>query len=139
MSGSVSCKCETSGEGTSNASTTTRAYGVVAACESVFFSPVTSIVNVWLLLVRSLALKTGTWISYDLANISTWDTKTPSTNTRAIPLSGPRMPIHVTAVPVKVNVACAPAVMDSMAFPPLHANQPVSRIQPGLKPTDGSV
>src|SRR6266851_4523862 len=77
MSGSVSCKCETNGEGTSNASTTTSAYGEVAACESVFFSPVTWIVNVWLLLVRFRALKTGTWISYDLANISTWETKTP--------------------------------------------------------------
>ena len=105
MSGSVSWMCETTCAGTSNASTIARAKGDIAACESVFFSPVTSIVRVWLLLLRPRALKTGTWTSYDLANMSTWDTKTPSIETRAMPLSGPRMPSQVTEVPVKANVA----------------------------------
>src|SRR6266853_1937630 len=77
----------------------------IDACESVLFRPVTSIVSVWLPLARPFALKTGTWTSYDLANMSTWDTKTPSTETRAMPLSGPRMQSQVTEVPVKANVA----------------------------------
>src|SRR5712692_363209 len=56
-----------------------------------------------------------------------------------MPLSGPRIPSHATEVPVKVKVACAPAVCDSCALPPLHPNRPPSRIQPGPKLTDGSV
>src|SRR5215472_10305717 len=66
-------------------------------------------------------------------------TNVPSIDTRAMPLSSPRMPSQVTDVPVKVNVAVAPAVCDSSALPPLHANQPVSCVHPGLKLTDGSV
>src|SRR5437899_10808777 len=104
--------CETTCVGTSKASTTTTAKGDVAACESVFFSPVTSIVSVWLPLARPFATKTGTWTSYDLANMSTWDTNAPSIETRAMPLSGPRMPSHATEVPVNANVAWAPGVWD---------------------------
>src|SRR5438445_229092 len=74
-SGSVSCNCETTCAGTSNASTTTTANGELAACGSVLFSPVTSIVKVWPLLLKPFATNTGMWTSYDLANMSTWDTK----------------------------------------------------------------
>src|SRR5229473_521268 len=72
---------------------------------SMFISPVTSIANVWLPLARPLAVKTGTWTSVeDLSNMSTSDTKTPSTNTRAMPLWSLRTPIHVAEVPFTVNV-----------------------------------
>src|SRR5690349_3793412 len=139
MAEPASCSCETTCVGNSNASTTTRAYGDMAASESVFFNPVASIVSICVPLERFLATNTGTWTSYDLANMSTSDTKTPSRYTRAMPLSRPRMPNHVTEVPVNVNVACAPGVMVSMALPPLHPNQPVSWFQPVPKLTDGSV
>ena len=76
MSGSVSCKCETTGAGTSNASTTT-----TTPCDSAFFWPVTWIVNVWLLLLRPFTEKTRTLISSLLANRSMSDTKAPSTIT----------------------------------------------------------
>ena len=79
----MSCNRDTTCGGTSNASTTTTAIGPLAiASESfLFFSPVTSIVSVWLLFASPLAMKTGTWTSYDLAYVSTSDTKTPSMNT----------------------------------------------------------
>src|SRR6185295_7392146 len=53
-----------------------------------------------------------------------------------MPESGPRMPNQVTAVPLKAKFACAPAAMDSTAWPPLHANQPLSCNQPEPKLTD---
>jgi hypothetical protein len=40
--------------------------------------------------------------------------------TRAIPEFLPRMPSHLTEVPVKVNEAVAPATSDCTAAPPLH-------------------
>ncbi len=89
MAGSVSCKREIVAEGTSNASTTTAASTVSrepVVSEFVFCSPVTSIVNVWLLLLRPIAVKTGTRSSLDRENKSTSDTKTPSTKTWAMPL-----------------------------------------------------
>ena len=64
---------------------------------------------------------------------------TSSTYTRAIPACGPRKPIQYADVPLKVNVARAPAVLDSMAEPPLHALDVVSRVQPAVKLIDGSV
>src|SRR5690349_4922744 len=72
--------------------------------------------------------------------VSTSLTKTPSRETRAMPVPGERPPIQVTEGPVKVKVACAPGVVESAAPPPLHGLLP-SWLQPplGVKATDGSV
>src|SRR2546422_8927563 len=40
---------------------------------------------------------------------------------RAMPVCGPCRPIQLTDVPVKVNVARAPAVVETAAVRPLHA------------------
>src|SRR2546426_39035 len=100
---------------TSNASTT-----IVISVDAAFVRPVTSIVNAWGAAARSLAMKTTTWGSGVGANRSTSPTSTPSSTTRAIPAWGPRKPIQLPDVPVKVKVACAPAVADDAAVPPLH-------------------
>src|SRR5690348_6169324 len=135
MSGSVSCMCETTGAGTSNASTTT-----MTPCESGCFVPATSILIVCVPLGRPLTLKTRDWLSSLLANSSTVCTSAPSISTRAWPLSTLRMPIHVTDVPVKVKVALAPGIEDCTAVPPLHTNQSsaLRLTQPVLKVTEGS-
>src|SRR5690349_13104641 len=72
--------------------------------------------------------------------VSTSLRKTPSRDTRAMPVPVARPPIQVTEVPVKVNVACAPGVVENAAPPPLHGLL-VSWVQPplGVKATDGSV
>src|SRR5437870_4355890 len=101
---------------TSNASTT-----IVISVDAAFVRPVTSIVSVWGAAARSFAVKTTTWGSGVGANRSTSPTSTPSSTTRAIPAWGPRKPIQLTDVPVKVKVACAPTVLDGAALPPLHA------------------
>ena len=62
----------------------------------------------------------------------------PSTNTRAMPQKVLRWPTHVTEVPVKVNVACAPGILENAVLPPLHG-QLESLLHPALKLTDGSV
>jgi hypothetical protein len=51
--------------------------------------------------------------------------------TCAMPVWGPRRPIQVTDVPVKVKVAVAPDVLETVAVPPLHAARSMS---PGLQP-----
>src|SRR3954468_1825655 len=61
----------------------------------------------------------GVRISCGRAKRSTRLALPPSTLTSAIPLSLFRAPIHLTEVPVKVNVAVAPAE-DCMAVPALH-------------------
>jgi hypothetical protein len=80
MAASVSWTRVTSGAGTSNASTTTK--GLVAAGS---FTPVTSMVRVWVVLARSRAVNTATRSSsvgeYMLTSV--W--KTPSSKTRAMP------------------------------------------------------
>src|SRR6267142_4723 len=72
--------------------------------------------------------------------VSTSLRTTPSRDTRAMPVPVARPPIQVTEVPVKVNVACAPGVVENAAPPPLHGLL-VSWLQPplGVKVTDGSV
>src|SRR5213593_1274332 len=118
---------------TSNASTT-----IVISVDAAFVRPVTSIVSVWGAAARSFAVKTTTWGSGVGANRSTSPTSTPSRKTRAIPAWGPRKPIQLTDVPVKVNVACAPAVVESAAVPPLHRADALPN-QPAVYATDGSV
>src|SRR6266566_4437759 len=100
----------------SNASTTT-----YAPLEAGFCWPVTSIVRVWPVAARLVALKTTAWTCSVGEYVSTSATRTPSRNTRAIPVWGPRFPIPATAVPVKANAACPPAVVETTAVPPLHA------------------
>src|SRR6266581_8293421 len=91
MSGSVSCRRATAGAGTSNASTKIRAE--VAAA---FIRPVTSIVKIWLALLRPFAVNIVTRISSVLEYVSTSLTKTPSRDTRAMPVPGLRPPIQLT-------------------------------------------
>src|SRR5437867_474358 len=100
----------------SNASTTT-----YAPLEAGFCWPVTSIVRVWPVAARVVALKTTAWAWSVGEYVSTSATRTPSRNTRAIPVWGPRKPIQSPAVPVKANAACPPAVVETTAVPPLHA------------------
>jgi hypothetical protein len=59
----------------------------------------------------------------------------PSIFTKAIPLLGLRLPIHVTDVPVKVNEASAPVTVDCLAAPPLHPKLESLAVQPALKLT----
>src|SRR5215510_10119540 len=61
-----------------------------------------------------------------------------STLTRAFPPSLLRLPIHLTEVPTKRNVAVARATVDCMARPPLHPYLGLVPIHPALKVTDGS-
>src|SRR6266705_317473 len=133
MSGSVSCRRATAGAGTSNASTKIRAE--VAAA---FIRPVTSIVKVWLALLRPFAVNIVTRISSVLEYVSTSLTKTPSRDTRAMPVPGLRPPIQLTEVPVKVKVACAPGAVETAAVPPLH-DLLASDAHPEVKVTDESV
>ena len=72
--------------------------------------------------------------------------KTPSSQTSAIPDSGPRKLIQLTAVPVKVKSAWSPAVDDSAAVPlpvlaevPLHARAAFSLSHVPAYTIDGSV
>src|SRR5256885_15416858 len=51
--------------------------------------------------------------------------------TRAIPVWGPRAPIQLIPVPVKLMVACAPGVVESVAIPALHARLVLNGIQSG--------
>src|SRR5204863_7799400 len=92
------------------------------ASESVlFFCPFTSLVSVWVpteiytpSLHGALTISVGKYVSI-------WALKTPSTYTLAIPVVLLRLPIQLTEVPVKVNVACAPAAGDAAVLPMLHA------------------
>src|SRR5258708_35096827 len=127
MSGSVSCRRETAGAGTSNASTTIRAE---VACG--FIWPVNWIVNVWLASVRPFTVNIGTRISSVLEYVSTSPTKTPSTNTRATPAAEPRPPLQLTEGPLTLKPACAPAVAEAAADAPLHALL-ASALQPALE------
>ena len=104
---------------TSNASTTMR-----ASVEAVFFRPVTSTVKLCLPAARPVALKTIACICSVVENVSTSSRSIPSSDMRAIPVWGPRPPIQLTDVPVKVKVACACAVPENLAVPPLHGLLP---------------
>ena len=81
---------------------------------------------------RPVAVKTACWICSVAEYVSTSGATTPSRVTRAIPVWGPRAPIQVIAVPVKVNVACAPAVVDSYAIPALHNLLVLPGVQPAV-------
>ncbi len=86
---------------TSKASTT-----MAASDEAGFFSPVTSIVKVWLPAPRPDNVKTVFWDASFGAYVSRESATTfPSRMTRANPVWGPWKPIQLTDVPVKVNVA----------------------------------
>src|SRR5688500_20265322 len=61
----------------------------------------------------------------------------PSTLTRASP-SLPRALIHLTDVPVNLNVAVAPAMVDSTAVPPLNPQVGFVAVHWPLKVTAGS-
>src|SRR6267143_2946316 len=104
-----------------------------------FFRPVTVIVNVWVPGARSVAVKTVCWGPSVGAYISTSLTKAPSSITSAIPVWGPLKPIHLTPVPVKVNVACAPAVKVSAVAPSLYALSRLSCVHFGPYAMAGSV
>src|SRR5712671_5843212 len=99
-----------------------------------FCLPVTSIVNVCLALARPVAANMGTRTSTVFEYVSTSVRKIPSTEMRAIPVSGLRPPIQLTDVPVKVNVACAPGAAETVAVPPLHDRFPSfpAGVQPAL-------
>lgn len=101
---------------TSNASTTMK-----VSVDAEFFAPVTSIVNVCLTAARLPAVKITAWTCSVVENVSTSVMKTPSRNTRAMPVCGPRKPTQLTEVPLKANVACALASVEMAAPPPLHA------------------
>src|SRR6266516_207980 len=133
MDGSVSCRREIVAAGTSNASTTMS--GPVAEA---FCRPVTSNVKVWRALDKPVASSMGTRISTVFEYVSTSVRKAPSRDMRAMPVLAARPPIHVTDGPVKVNVACAPVVVENAAAPPLHDRLP-SGVQPAVYETDGSV
>jgi hypothetical protein len=124
------------GASTSKASTTTTAVLVEWACE--FLSPVTRIVSVCLPEVRPSSVTIGVWISFGRAKVSTRLPGPPSTLTRAIPPFSLRAPIHLTEVPVKVNVAVAPTAVDCMAVPPLHAKRSSVGVHAPLKLTAAS-
>src|SRR5207247_1609540 len=119
--------------GTSNASTTIRAPVAAAFCR-----PVTSLVKVWRAFVRPVASNMGTRTSTVFENVSTSARKAPSREMRAMPVLSARPPIQVTEGPLKVNVACAPVVVENAAVPPLHDRLP-SGAQPAVYATDGSV
>src|SRR5689334_24038138 len=57
----------------------------------------------------------------------------------AIPRSRPRLPIQRMAVPLKVIEALAPAVVDTMAEPPLHPKVASARVHAPLNVTEGLV
>jgi hypothetical protein len=74
-----------------------------------FFDPVASIVNVWLPAAKPDIVKTVDWGASVEENVSKESVTTfPSRVMRAIPVWGPRKPIQLTDVPVKVNVAWSP-------------------------------
>src|SRR2546427_10295492 len=104
-----------------------------------FFRPVTSIVSVWVALLRPLVVKTTVLTSSVEEYVSTSVTKAPSTKTRAMPPIGARKPIQLTDVPVKVNMPSAPAAFEYAAVPPLHVLLVSPRVQAPEPVTDGSV
>src|SRR6266571_327993 len=132
MAGSVPWICIPE-EVTSNASTTTR-----GEVEAAFIRPVASIVSVWLASARPVFVKRAAWICSAGEYVSTSATRAPSRNTSAIPVCVPRAPIQVTEGPVKVNVACAPGVVETAAVPALH-DLLASDAHPEVKVTDESV
>src|SRR5688572_5232666 len=62
----------------------------------------------------------------------------PSTLTLAYPISLPRALIHLTEVPVNLNVAVAPATEDCTPLPPLYPPRELVLVHPPLKVTAGS-
>src|SRR5437588_11826308 len=111
----------------------------VAPVAEGFCVPVASIVIVWLASARPVALN-STVCGWTLAAyVSTSDAATPSTYTCAMPRDGPRDPIQLTAVPLKVNVAWSPAVSVADAVPipvnpdvPPYASSVWSWLQPAV-------
>src|SRR5437867_2748869 len=116
---------------TSNASTATR---VLVAAE---FLPVTSMLSVWLAGARPFVEYTTAWKSLG-EYVSTRAWKAPSSRTRTMPVCGPRRPIQLTDVPMKVNVARAPTVVETAAVPPLHAALVSPCVQPAVYVPDVS-
>src|SRR5437667_3069911 len=125
MAASCSCRRVTGGaddgKTTSNPSTAT-----FASLAAAFFSPVTLICTVCVPSARPLTVQTGTWTASVAAYRSSRPNDAPSSATSAIPATGERNPSQLTPVPVKVNVACAPAVAETAADPlPLSADVPL--------------
>src|SRR6266571_3348062 len=108
---------------TSKASTTTPTVRLDALLAAGFCRPVASIVNVWLPLANPVASKMVSWYPSigRGAYVSISATKTPSKYTSAIAIVNLRQPIQRTDVPLKLNVARAPAVLDTATDPMLHA------------------
>src|SRR5512145_2924178 len=73
--------------------------------------------------------------SFGRAKRSTSLAGPPSTLTEAIPIPLPRLPIHRTEVPVKVNETVAPTTVDCTAAPPLHPPWGLLCIHPALRLT----
>src|SRR5258706_371812 len=98
------------------------------------FLPITWMLNVWVPAVRPLIEKTVGWGCSVGKYGSNSSTNAPSRNMRAIPVWGPRAPTQLTPVPVKVNVACAPGVVDIRAAPALHARSEAPCVRPVVTP-----
>src|SRR5258705_10339780 len=99
---------------TSNPSTTIRGDIEAGSC-----SPVTSIVNVWLVSARPCRVNTCAWICSVGEYVLTVVTA-PSRETREIPNLGPQAPIQLIPFRVQLVSAGAPGVFEDVAVPPLH-------------------
>src|SRR5258708_13046578 len=86
------------------------------------FWRVASTGRVWVTLASPSTLKMVFWYPSigGGSNVSICVTKTPSRYTLAIPMLSLRQPIQLTEVPVKVNVAREPGVLDSEMVPSLQ-------------------
>src|SRR3989442_4166876 len=104
-----------------------------------FFRPVTSIVSVWVALLRPLVVKTTVLTSSVEEYVSISARKAPSRKAGAMPPIGAGKPIQVTDVPVKVNMPSEPAAFEYAAVPPLHVLLVSPRVQAPEPVTDGSV
>ena len=56
-----------------------------------------------------------------------------------MPMSGPRLPIQFTAVPVKVNVARSATPLATAAVPPLHVWVVSVLFHPAVNVADGAL
>src|SRR5215510_11197522 len=110
---------------TSNASTTT-----MLSTDDAFLVPVASTMSVCGPDASPLAVNTGACSVSAVAYESPVATSEPSRYTLAMPANGPRKPIQLTPVALKLNVARCPAEKPSAAVPSLHARAVFPRFQP---------
>src|SRR2546425_11149616 len=103
--------------------------------EDTFFRPVDSTTNVCAPEASPVALKTGVCVCSVGAYKSSSVTKAPSRYTRPMPAHGARKPTQLTAVPVKGNVAPAPADRLNDAVRPLQSRVRLPCHQPAGRST----